>query len=303
MLLCINYATEARINNVFSENVLNKQITSRYVVDELGINRIEDNTDYPYECDSQVLGSWKCIDIIDNISDFKKNKTQNKYGMCIEGFKFFKNSTTDKSWLTWTKGIVIDKYYKLSSGYFIKDIKDRNNPLNYELSKYLKGRNIDKSNIIVPGDFRTTAGNNSDSTYVYWGEGGFSWAIPYVTGLAALAWQVNPNLTFDQILDNLKKSYLLISLIGLRTLLENYINVHYIYNHPQHLEDKEWAEMVCKDYINRSLNPDSKKSFIGSISLVKRARIIGAEDLYNIVYSDLCNYSHFLSNILENTLK
>ncbi len=203
MLLCINYATEARINNVFSENVLNKQITSRYVVDELGINRIEDNTDYPYECDSQVLGSWKCIDIIDNISDFKKNKTQNKYGMCIEGFKFFKNSTTDKSWLTWTKGIVIDKYYKLSSGYFIKDIKDRNNPLNYELSKYLKGRNIDKSNIIVPGDFRTTAGNNSDSTYVYWGEGGFSWAIPYVTGLAALAWQVNPNLTFDQILDNL----------------------------------------------------------------------------------------------------
>lgn len=102
-----------------------------------------------------------------------------------------------------------------------------------------------------------------------------------------------------QILDNLKKSYLLISLIGLRTLLENYINVHYIYNHPQHLEDKEWAEMVCKDYINRSLNPDSKKSFIGSISLVKRARIIGAEDLYNIVYSDLCNYSHFLSNILD----
>ncbi|WP_123053209.1 S8 family serine peptidase [Clostridium sp. JN-1] len=81
--------------------------------------------------------------------------------------------------------------------------KDRNNPLNYKLSKYLNEKKIDKSNIIVPGDFRTTAGNSSDNAYVYRGEGGFSWAIPYVTGLAALAWQVNPNLTFDQILDKL----------------------------------------------------------------------------------------------------
>lgn len=81
--------------------------------------------------------------------------------------------------------------------------KDRNNPQNYKLSKYLNEKNVDKSMIIVPGDFRTTAGNSSDNTYVYWGEGGFSWAIPYVTGLAALAWQVNPNLTFDQIMDKL----------------------------------------------------------------------------------------------------
>lgn len=81
--------------------------------------------------------------------------------------------------------------------------KDRNNPLNYKLSNYLKGKKIDKASIIVPGDFRTTACNSSDSDYVYWGEGGFSWAIPYVTGLAALAWQVNPNLTFDQIMNKL----------------------------------------------------------------------------------------------------
>lgn len=81
--------------------------------------------------------------------------------------------------------------------------KNRDNPLNYKLSKYLNEKKVDKSNIIVPGDFRTTASNRSDNDYVYWGEGGFSWAIPYVTGLAALAWQVNPNLTFDQIMDKL----------------------------------------------------------------------------------------------------
>jgi subtilisin family serine protease len=81
--------------------------------------------------------------------------------------------------------------------------KDRNNPSNYKISNYLRDANIDKSKIIVPGDFRTTASNDGDNSYVYWGEGGFSWAIPYVTGLAALAWQVDPNLTFDQIIDKL----------------------------------------------------------------------------------------------------
>ena len=81
--------------------------------------------------------------------------------------------------------------------------KDRNNPLNYKLSNSLKGENIGKTEIIIPGDFRTTASNDGDDTYVYWGEGGFSWAIPYVTGLSALAWQVNPDLTFDQIMDKL----------------------------------------------------------------------------------------------------
>lgn len=81
--------------------------------------------------------------------------------------------------------------------------KDRNNPLNYKLSNYLKDSKVDESMIIVPGDFRTTASNDGDDTYVYWGEGGFSWAIPYVAGLSALAWQVNPELTFDQIMDKL----------------------------------------------------------------------------------------------------
>ncbi len=84
--------------------------------------------------------------------------------------------------------------------------KDRNNPSNYEISNYLKQYKIDKSTIIVPGDFKTTAGNSSDNDYVYWGEGGFSWVMPYVTGLATLSWQVNPNLTFDQIIDKLIES-------------------------------------------------------------------------------------------------
>lgn len=80
---------------------------------------------------------------------------------------------------------------------------DRDTPLNYNLSNYLKGRNIDKSYIIVPGDFITTASSNGNDQYVYLGEGGFSWSIPYVTGLITLAWQINPNLSFDDIISKL----------------------------------------------------------------------------------------------------
>lgn len=82
-------------------------------------------------------------------------------------------------------------------------LKDRNLTSNYEVTAYAKGKKANDKKIIVPADFRTTASNDSDDKYVYWGDGGFSWAIPYVTGLAALAWQINPNITFDDIEDKL----------------------------------------------------------------------------------------------------
>ncbi|HHT09631.1 MAG TPA: hypothetical protein GX009_04870 [Candidatus Atribacteria bacterium] len=107
-------------------------------------------------------------------------------------------------------------------------------------------------------------------------------------------------LTF-QILENLNRSFLLIAIIGLRTLLENYINVHYIYHHPDHLDDVEWAEFQCKDYVKRSLDPQAQKSKIGEKSLYQRAKLINFEDLYIYVYSELCNYSHFLANSLDST--
>ncbi|MDD4626903.1 MAG: S8 family serine peptidase [Syntrophomonas sp.] len=56
---------------------------------------------------------------------------------------------------------------------------------------------------MVPSDFRTTASNNGDDQYVYWAYGGFSMAIPYIAGLTALALQVNPDMTFEQIINTI----------------------------------------------------------------------------------------------------
>lgn len=102
-----------------------------------------------------------------------------------------------------------------------------------------------------------------------------------------------------QIWRNLEQTFLLMSLIGLRVLVENYINVHYIYHHPEHLQDSNWAEQLCKDYLNRSENSRTVKSRLGNVSLYQRAKGAGVEEFYEVVYSELCDYSHFLAHAMD----
>lgn len=53
-----------------------------------------------------------------------------------------------------------------------------------------------KGGVVAPCSYRTTAEEYVDGEegYAYWGRGGLSWAIPWVAGSCALAWQVNPDL-------------------------------------------------------------------------------------------------------------
>jgi hypothetical protein len=95
--------------------------------------------------------------------------------------------------------------------------KDRGSPSNYDIALYWLDR-IQRSqsseeekgllyaNIIIPGDFRTTSSNMAEDTYIYWGKGGFSWAIPYVAGLAGLAWEIKPTMKFEEIIEVLKST-------------------------------------------------------------------------------------------------
>ncbi len=54
--------------------------------------------------------------------------------------------------------------------------------------------------ICAPTCPRTTAEQYSQNefSYCYWGKGGLSWAIPYVAGVLAMGWQVNPELGPEQ---------------------------------------------------------------------------------------------------------
>jgi len=85
--------------------------------------------------------------------------------------------------------------------------RDRENPENYDYSSW--PRNSDEKHsekIILPADFRTTAHNREENAYVYWGEGGFSWAIPYFVGLAVLAWSLDEELTIEEICRLIKET-------------------------------------------------------------------------------------------------
>lgn len=48
--------------------------------------------------------------------------------------------------------------------------------------------------LLVPMDARTTASPTGPNDYVFYSEGGWSWSIPYIAGLYALACQVKPSI-------------------------------------------------------------------------------------------------------------
>jgi hypothetical protein len=57
--------------------------------------------------------------------------------------------------------------------------------------------------IYVPMSHRSMAIENADPifSYQYVGQGGISWTVPYLSGVLAMGWQVNPNLDSSQLLD------------------------------------------------------------------------------------------------------
>ena len=52
--------------------------------------------------------------------------------------------------------------------------------------------------LLVPMDSRTTASPGGADEYVFYREGGWSWSIPYIAGVYALAAQVKPEITPDE---------------------------------------------------------------------------------------------------------
>ncbi|MEG0772615.1 S8 family serine peptidase [Clostridium sp.] len=48
--------------------------------------------------------------------------------------------------------------------------------------------------LLIPMDSRTTASPTDPKDYVFYREGGWSWSIPYIAGLYALACEVNPDI-------------------------------------------------------------------------------------------------------------
>ncbi len=61
---------------------------------------------------------------------------------------------------------------------------------------YVSNRISDR--LLVPMDSRTTASPGGADEYAFYREGGWSWSIPYIAGMYALAAQVKPTITPDE---------------------------------------------------------------------------------------------------------
>ena len=53
--------------------------------------------------------------------------------------------------------------------------------------------------VFVPDSGRTTAGMDGFDRYIYWSQGGLSWTMPYMLGLYAIAVEIDPSLTQDEL--------------------------------------------------------------------------------------------------------
>ncbi len=70
-------------------------------------------------------------------------------------------------------------------------------PGTFWAKEFYKGRQF-SDRLFVPMDSRTTASPTGNDEYVFYREGGWSWSIPYIAGMYALAAQVNPAITPDE---------------------------------------------------------------------------------------------------------
>ncbi len=85
--------------------------------------------------------------------------------------------------------------------------KDRNDPTQYEIGNFFSNINVyDPLDILVPVDYRTIANDKDKDGYIFTARGGISLGVPYLSGILALAFQVNPDLTLDDIVPMLRDS-------------------------------------------------------------------------------------------------
>jgi subtilisin family serine protease len=71
-------------------------------------------------------------------------------------------------------------------------------PGRFWAAQYARHPDSLRHRLLVPMDSRTVAGYTTDGGYAWTRQGGWSWAIPYLAGMYALAAQVKPDVTPDE---------------------------------------------------------------------------------------------------------
>jgi hypothetical protein len=102
------------------------EIPATSYFDEQG--NIVDKIDYPFVNDAKVIGTWKTVDFVREIGDFKDPEKQWEHGEdrpYLKALVFLPDGKTTDNQRTWTKGLVLHSVDKTASKYTIKEIKGK----------------------------------------------------------------------------------------------------------------------------------------------------------------------------------
>jgi len=79
---------------------------------------------------------------------------------------------------------------------------NRDNPDNYHAMSWSNQQETYQNNALyIPTDRTTANSSGKENDYIKWSLGGLSWTAPYVIGLMAIGWQINPDLSTETLLD------------------------------------------------------------------------------------------------------
>ena len=157
------------------------------------------------------IGNRNYIDALEKILELNKNKSTNIRVVSISTGVFETYAQFDV-WQT-----LLERAEK--EGLLVITCDQDATKLQYALLRPLPGNDRDKpesytagtisrdrGELLVPGDGRTYASHLGKDVYSYSPIGGASWAAPWLAGLAALGYQVNPTLKPADIRKYLKES-------------------------------------------------------------------------------------------------
>jgi hypothetical protein len=77
-------------------------------------------------------------------------------------------------------------------------MSDPNDFASYRQARWGAEMYANHDHLLVPMDARATASPTGKNEYAFYGEGGWSWSIPYIAGMYALTAQVEPKITPDR---------------------------------------------------------------------------------------------------------
>lgn len=90
-----------------------------------GTDIIKDNTDLPFADDPQVRGNWNSVDFVDNPGDFSPRRRAWQGGLFLKELVFLPGGKSPSGWLTWTKGVVLNRGGATASKYIIQEMNGR----------------------------------------------------------------------------------------------------------------------------------------------------------------------------------